>query len=156
MNKYPDYSFYLDVSLNFVYTCVNPRNFHTDMNILKYYNRHYSHHWSQVMPTWIIHDTRPLCYRKAADSLSSYISAEGTQRKLATATQPRLPRMVISLEQMLVNAVAQIEETATQLAERLETQFSGNETCPSSHNCVVAWFPGICCAVTRFSDSFVC
>jgi hypothetical protein len=37
---------------------------------------------------------------------------EGTLRKLATATQPQFPRIVISVQHVLLNGAAHIEVTA--------------------------------------------
>jgi hypothetical protein len=54
-----------------------------------------------------------------------------------------------------LNVAAQIKETATQVAGRLETQFPGNGASQSSHNCVAAWFPSVRCSITRCSDSLV-
>jgi hypothetical protein len=54
------------------------------------------------------------CYSVIAYLLIMYVFyGEGTPRKLATATQPQFPRIVVRLEHMLLNGATQIEETAT-------------------------------------------
>jgi hypothetical protein len=61
----------------------------------------------------------------------------------------------VRVEHMLLNGAVQIEETATQLAERPRNSTSGNGACQSSHNCVAVWFPSVSCSIMRVSNSFI-
>jgi hypothetical protein len=66
------------------------------------------------------------------------------------------PELLSTLvEHMLLNGVAQMQETATHLAEKLNNSTSKQRNCQSSYNCVAAWFPSLNCSVTRVSDSCV-
>jgi hypothetical protein len=48
---------------------------------------------------------------------------------------------------MELNGAAQIEETATQLGERLRNSTSRQQSKPFSHNCVAAEFPDVRCSL---------
>jgi hypothetical protein len=59
------------------------------------------------------------------------------------------------VEHMLLNGAAQIEQTATQLAERLRNSNSRQQSMPVFSQLRCRVFPSISCSVTRFSDAFV-
>jgi hypothetical protein len=69
--------------------------------------------------------------------LSVLSRGEGTPRKRPTATEAQFPRIHIRLSWIRgAEWSSAIEETATQLAEGWETQFTGNWASQSSHSCV--------------------